>query len=190
MPLLLTISQCVQNDKLNPSGIVKQNTYVNPGDVIIGKTIPYKKKLKENSYKDNSIVLKNLEENQVNDIKDILSQFRVIFLKKQSLDPETYQNFAKSLGVGNYTILFRHVLPNIILPVSTMVGILYGYLLGGTILVEYVYAWPGIGKYAIDSINSSDYSPVMAIVMLSAISYLIVYLIMDIFHFFIDPRSR
>ena len=101
-----------------------------------------------------------------------------------------YIKFAKSLGVGNYTILFRHVLPNIILPVSTMVGILYGYLLGGTILVEYVYAWPGIGKYAIDSINSSDYSPVMAIVMLSAISYLIVYLIMDIFHFFMDPRSR
>ncbi len=101
-----------------------------------------------------------------------------------------YIKFAKSLGIGNYTILFRHVLPNIILPVSTMVGILYGYLLGGTILVEYVYAWPGIGKYAIDSINSSDYSPVMAIVMLSAISYLIVYLIMDIFHFFIDPRSR
>ena len=48
-------------DKLNPSGIVKQNSYVYPGDVIIGKTIPYKKKLKENSYKDNSIVLKNNE---------------------------------------------------------------------------------------------------------------------------------
>ena len=48
-------------DKLNPSGIVKENSYVYPGDVIIGKTIPYKKKLKENSYKDNSIVLKNNE---------------------------------------------------------------------------------------------------------------------------------
>ena len=67
---------------------------------------------------------------------------------------------------------------------------MYGYLLGGTVLVEFVFAWPGFGKYAIDSISASDFAPVLAAVLLSALSYLVVYLVMDILHFMIDPRTR
>ena len=86
--------------------------------------------------------------------------------------------------------MLRHALPNVLLPVSTMVAIMYGYLLGGTVLVEFVFAWPGIGKYAIDSIAASDFAPVLAAVLLSAITYLFVYLMMDVLHFVIDPRTR
>ena len=94
------------------------------------------------------------------------------------------------MGIPKRALIFRHALPNVLLPVTTMIAVLYGYLLGGTVLVEHVFAWPGMGKYAIDSINSSDYAPVMAVVLLSALSYLIVYLLTDLLHFFIDPRTR
>ena len=97
---------------------------------------------------------------------------------------------ARALGVPERSIVLRHALPNVLLPVSTMAAMMYGYLLGGTVLVEFVFAWPGIGKYAIDSINASDYAPVLAAVLLSACSYILVYLVMDILHFIIDPRTR
>ena len=97
---------------------------------------------------------------------------------------------ARALGIPERSIVLRHALPNVLLPVSTMVAIMYGYLLGGTVLVEFVFAWPGIGKYAIDSINASDFAPVLAAVLLSALSYLVVYLVMDLLHFVVDPRTR
>jgi peptide/nickel transport system permease protein len=97
---------------------------------------------------------------------------------------------AKALGIPKRSIVFRHALPNVLLPVSTMIAMMYGYLLGGTVLVEIVFAWPGIGKYAVDSINSSDFAPVLAAVLLSAVSYLFVYLVIDVLHFIIDPRTR
>jgi peptide/nickel transport system permease protein len=101
-----------------------------------------------------------------------------------------YIRSARAMGIPKPALIFRHALPNVLLPVTTMTAVLYGYLLGGTVLVEYVFAWPGMGKYAIDSINSSDYAPVMAVVLLSALSYLVVYLLTDLLHFFIDPRTR
>jgi peptide/nickel transport system permease protein len=108
---------------------------------------------------------------------------------KDVLDSQ-YIRSARAMGIPKMSIIFRHAFPNVLLPVSTMIAVLYGYLLGGTVLVEYVFSWPGMGKYAIDSINSSDYAPVMAVVVLSAVSYLLVYLLTDILHFFVDPRSR
>ena len=108
---------------------------------------------------------------------------------KDVLDSQ-YIRSARAMGIPKMSIIFRHAFPNVLLPVSTMIAVLYGYLLGGTVLVEYLFSWPGMGKYAIDSINSSDYAPVMAVVVLSAVSYLLVYLLTDILHFFVDPRSR
>ena len=108
---------------------------------------------------------------------------------KDVLDSQ-YIRSARAMGIPKMSIIFRHAFPNVLLPVSTMIAVLYGYLLGGTVLVEYVFSWPGMGKYAIDSINSSDYAPVMAVVVLSAVSYLLVYLLTDILHFIVDPRSR
>ena len=108
---------------------------------------------------------------------------------KDVLDSQ-YIRSARAMGIPKMSIIFRHAFPNVLLPVSTMIAVLYGYLLGGTVLVEYVFSWPGMGKYAIDSINSSDYAPVMAVVVLSAVSYLLVYLLIDILHFIVDPRSR
>ena len=103
---------------------------------------------------------------------------------------EVPQLSGRAMGIPKMSIIFRHAFPNVLLPVSTMIAVLYGYLLGGTVLVEYVFSWPGMGKYAIDSINSSDYAPVMAVVVLSATSYLLVYLLTDLLHLVVDPRIR
>lgn len=101
-----------------------------------------------------------------------------------------YIRAARALGVGRRSLILRHALPNALLPVTTMMAMMYGYLLGGTVLVEFVFAWPGIGKYAVDSINASDYAPVMAVVLLSAVTYLLVYLLTDVLHLVTDPRTR
>ena len=101
-----------------------------------------------------------------------------------------YVRAARAYGVPLPTIVFRHALRNILLPVTTMIGLTYGYLLGGTVLVEIVFSWPGMGKYAVDAMLSSDYAPIMAVVLLSATVYLGVYLIIDILHFVLDPRTR
>ena len=101
-----------------------------------------------------------------------------------------YVRAARAYGVPLRTIIFRYAFRNALLPVTTLIGMIYGYLLGGTVLVEMVFAWPGMGKYAVDSMLSSDYSPIMAVVLLSAAIYLVVYLIIDVLHFVLDPRTR
>jgi peptide/nickel transport system permease protein len=101
-----------------------------------------------------------------------------------------YVRAARAYGVKQGTIVVRHALRNVLLPVTTMIGMTYGYLLGGTVLVETVFSWPGMGKYAVDAMNSSDYAPIMATVLLSALVYLLVYLLIDILHYVLDPRTR
>ena len=101
-----------------------------------------------------------------------------------------YVRSARALGVPYRRIVLRHALPNALLPMTAMMATVFGYVMGGTVLVEYVFAWPGIGKYAVDSIAASDYGPVMAVVLLSAVTYLVVYLLTDVAHMFIDPRVR
>lgn len=101
-----------------------------------------------------------------------------------------YVRAARALGLARRRIVLRHALPNVLLPVTAMMATVFGYVMGGTVLVEYVFAWPGIGKYAVDSIAASDYSPVMAVVFISAVTYLLVYLLTDVIHLVIDPRTR
>lgn len=101
-----------------------------------------------------------------------------------------YIRAGRALGIPPARLVVRHALPNALLPVTTMVATMFGYLLGGTVMVEFVFAWPGVGKYAVDSITASDYAPVMAVVVLSAIVYLLVYLVTDLVHLVVDPRSR
>jgi ABC-type dipeptide/oligopeptide/nickel transport system permease component len=101
-----------------------------------------------------------------------------------------YIRAAKSYGMAERTIYYRYALKNALLPITTMIAMTYGYLLGGTVLVEVVFAWPGLGLYAVDAMNNSDYEPIVGVVLLSAVVYVVIYLITDILHFMIDPRLR
>jgi peptide/nickel transport system permease protein len=101
-----------------------------------------------------------------------------------------YIRAARSYGFSEFTINFRHALKNALLPVTTMIAMTYGYLMGGTVLVETVFAWPGLGLYAVDAMNHSDYEPIVGVVLLSALIYVVIYFMADILHFAIDPRLR
>jgi peptide/nickel transport system permease protein len=101
-----------------------------------------------------------------------------------------YIRAARSNGISEGIIFLRYASKNVLLPVTTMIAMTYGYLLGGTVLVEVVFAWPGLGLYAVDAMNNSDYEPIVGVVLLSAVVYVIIYLITDILHFMIDPRLR
>jgi ABC-type dipeptide/oligopeptide/nickel transport system permease component len=101
-----------------------------------------------------------------------------------------YIRAARSYGFSEFSINFRFALKNALLPVTTMIAMTYGYLMGGTVLVETVFAWPGLGLYAVDAMNHSDYEPIVGVVLLSAAIYVVVYFLTDILHFAIDPRLR
>jgi peptide/nickel transport system permease protein len=87
-------------------------------------------------------------------------------------------------------VIFRRALHNALPPVATIIGVLYGYLLGGAVLVESVFAWGGVGQYAVQSIVNADFAAIQAFVLIAAAFTLIVYLIVDLVYFALDPRLR
>ena len=97
---------------------------------------------------------------------------------------------ARSYGIPNRALKFRHVAPNAAPPVINIVAMTFGYLIGGAVLVEVVFSWPGIGTYAVQAMDFSDYDPVLGVVLLSATIYVVVYFLADLIQFLLDPRLR
>lgn len=100
-----------------------------------------------------------------------------------------YIQYSVALGLPQGAI-FRRALHNALPPVATIVGVLYGYLLGGAVLVESVFAWGGVGQYAVQSIVNADFVAIQAFVLIAAAFTLIVYLLVDLVYFALDPRLR
>ena len=103
---------------------------------------------------------------------------------------EEYINGCKSRGVSRARIIFTHVLPNSLLAVVTMLGMSFGGLLGGTMIVETVFSWNGIGQVCTTAISARDYCLIQGYVMWMGFIYVIVNLLVDISYSFIDPRIR
>ncbi|WP_160118056.1 ABC transporter permease [Pandoraea pulmonicola] len=97
---------------------------------------------------------------------------------------------AKAKGLSRRTIMWRHVLPNAMIPVITVIGYNFGQSLTGAILVETVFAWPGIGSLFITSIANRDYPVLQGIFLLSAVSVVAVNILTDILYVLLDPRVR
>lgn len=85
-------------------------------------------------------------------------------------------------------VVIKHALRNALIPVATMTGLQFGWLLGGSLLVETVFVWPGVGRYAYESITSFDFNAVMAVVLLVTACFAIINLIIDLSYSFLDPR--
>jgi peptide/nickel transport system permease protein len=100
-----------------------------------------------------------------------------------------YIRTARSLGLSRARIL-GYALRNGLLPIITVAGSIFGYLLSGSVLIESVFAWPGLGQYAFNAIVSSDYTAVLGYIILVTFSYVGVYLVLDILYTAIDPRVR
>ncbi len=99
-----------------------------------------------------------------------------------------YIRTARSKGLAKSTVIIKHAVRNALGPVVTIIGLQFGTLLGGAVIVETVFSWPGVGRLAVDSINSRDYPVVQTAVLLLGAILVLVNLIVDILYTVIDPR--
>ncbi len=97
---------------------------------------------------------------------------------------------AHAKGLTELTVNMRHVLRNSLLPITTIVGLQFGYLLGGAIVVENVFALPGMGRLIVDAINQRDYPVVQSSVLFVAALFVLVNVVVDISYGFINPQIR
>jgi peptide/nickel transport system permease protein len=103
---------------------------------------------------------------------------------------EDYIRTARAKGVSGARVLLRHGLRNALLPAVTVLGLEFGLLAGGVFLVETIFAWPGIGRYAYDAIRASDYNATMGVTLVVAFLYVGINLVVDIVYLYLDPRIR
>jgi ABC-type dipeptide/oligopeptide/nickel transport system permease component len=101
-----------------------------------------------------------------------------------------YVRTARSLGLPFRVVVFRHALKNALIPILTIIATVYGYALGGEVLVEIIFAWPGLGNYSYAAILNSDFPAIQGFVLLVTFFYMMVYLLLDIVTAMIDPRIR
>ncbi|MEU8134353.1 ABC transporter permease [Streptodolium elevatio] len=103
---------------------------------------------------------------------------------------EDYARTAKSLGIPPRRILWRHALPNALPPVLTVLGMQVGVLLGGAVIIEAVFAWPGLGMLAEQAVTRRDYPVIQAVLLFLVVVYVVVQLLTDLAYALIDPRVR
>ncbi|MFI5012429.1 MAG: ABC transporter permease [Hyphomicrobiales bacterium] len=101
-----------------------------------------------------------------------------------------YVRTARAKGLGFRRILWRHVLPNALIPTITAIGMEAGYLLGGSVVVERLFAWPGVGDLLLNGIGVRDYTLILGITVLFALGFMLTNLIVDIVCVFVNPRLR
>jgi ABC-type dipeptide/oligopeptide/nickel transport system permease component len=96
---------------------------------------------------------------------------------------------ARASGLSPQMVLFGYAFRNAMLPVITTLGVVFSFLLGANVLVEKVFAWPGIGSYAVTALVASDYAPVQGFVLTMSLLYVVLNLSLDIAYTVIDPRA-
>lgn len=101
-----------------------------------------------------------------------------------------YLRTARAKGVGERQVVLRHALKNSLIPIITIVGSQFSILMGGTVVVETVFAWPGVGNYLVTSIRSNDYTMVTGFVLLITVFVALVLLAVDILYAYADPRIK
>ncbi len=103
---------------------------------------------------------------------------------------QDYIRTARAKGVSNPPIVWKHALKNAAIPIVTIVGIELGTLLGGSVITETIFAWPGVGRLSVQAIYNRDYPVVQAAVFLLATTFVLVNLIVDVIYTYLDPRIR
>lgn len=103
---------------------------------------------------------------------------------------QQYISTARSKGIKEWKVIIKHAFRNALLPTITFLGLQLGGLLGGTVIIEQVFAWPGIGRLIVDAINQRDYPVIQGGVIFLAMIMVLVNLIVDLSYSFIDPRIK
>ena len=117
----------------------------------------------------------------------VMRQLRSSMLEVLSAD---YVRTANAKGLGERVVLVRHALRNAVIPVITVMGIQLGTLLGGAVITETIFALPGLGRLAVESIYGRDYPMLEGVVIFSAFAILVINLVVDIVYSLIDPRIK
>jgi ABC-type dipeptide/oligopeptide/nickel transport system permease component len=103
---------------------------------------------------------------------------------------EDYIRTARAKGLHERRVIIRHALRNILIPLVTVVGLQMGALFGGAVITESIFAWPGVGRLALQAINARDYPLVQASVLFISVIYVFINLAVDILYVYLDPRIR
>jgi ABC-type dipeptide/oligopeptide/nickel transport system permease component len=103
---------------------------------------------------------------------------------------EDYVRTGRSKGLREVAVVMRHALPNALIPLVTVVGLQFGYILGGAVVIETVFTWPGVGLFTIQAILNRDYPVVQAAVFILATAVVLLNLAVDLLYVWLDPRIR
>jgi ABC-type dipeptide/oligopeptide/nickel transport system permease component len=103
---------------------------------------------------------------------------------------EDYVRTARAKGLGARSVTYRHALRNVLIPLITVIGLQLGSLLGGAVITETVFAWPGVGTVLFTAINARDYPLIQASVLLLSIFFVLINLVVDLLYAYVDPRIR
>jgi len=114
-------------------------------------------------------------------------QVRTVILDELHQD---YVIGARARGLSESTILWKHILPNAVLPLITLLGMSIGWLLGGVAVIEIVFSWPGIGNMAVRAIMMRDYPLIEGFVLWIAVAYMLINFLVDLSYSYLDPRIR
>lgn len=103
---------------------------------------------------------------------------------------EDYIRTARSKGVSEFKIVMRHAFGNALIPILTIVGIIAGRAFSGTVVIEVVFSWPGLGRLLVESVDGRDYFVIQALLLFIVVTFLTVNLIVDVAYGLVDPRIR
>jgi glutathione transport system permease protein len=103
---------------------------------------------------------------------------------------EDYVRTARAKGVGEWLVVLKHCMRNALIPVVTMMGLQFGFLLGGSIVVEKVFNWPGMGRLLVDAVEMRDYPVIQAEVLLFSLEFILINLVVDVLYGLINPTIR
>ncbi|TVY03167.1 ABC transporter permease [Cohnella terricola] len=103
---------------------------------------------------------------------------------------QDFMRTARAKGLSERAVIYKHGLINSLIPTLTVIGLQFGYLLGGAVITETIFVWPGIGNYVTESILSADYAPIQAMTLISAVLYGILNLVVELLYGVLDPRVR
>lgn len=118
------------------------------------------------------------------------TQTRMIRSSMLDVLNQDYVRYARSKGLRERTVIYGHALKNAMIPVITVVGGEIGGLLGGAVVTESIFSWPGIGRLAVNSIAKRDYPMIQGITLVLCVSYMLINLLIDIAYAWVDPRIR
>ena len=103
---------------------------------------------------------------------------------------DDYVRTARAKGLSNTAVIYGHALRNALLPVITILGVQFATLLGGTVIIESVFSWPGVGGLMLDGISNRDYAVVQGGLLLLVMLFIIINLLVDLSYALLDPRIR